>query len=306
VVGVWARRKRNPRPAPTSQPLRHRSTVGELATFERADGSIVSRTVRCMDAFDFLAESASLDGYVITSLPDMVEIGLEHDLDAYRRFLDRAVGEVFERLRERGIAIFYQSNVKTGGLWLDKAHAIHASVDALGGRLLWHKIALFRAPETLMPSIRARGPPYSHLLAFSKGVRIDEPWFEAAATPDVLARGRMPWARAMGVDACEAACELVIAAVAHEARRPGAPLAIVIDPFCGKGTALAVANGHGLDALGVEIQRKRSEAARTLTIPEEDRARLPRAARRAAHAASIGRRSRAAVEREPEPRDDDQ
>ena len=47
----------------------------------------------------------------------------------------------------------------------------------------------------------------------------------------------------------------------------------IVVPFCGIGTALAVANGAGYDALGVERKRKRAELARTLTLDESaDRA----------------------------------
>jgi tRNA G10 N-methylase Trm11 len=40
----------------------------------------------------------------------------------------------------------------------------------------------------------------------------------------------------------------------------------VVDPFCGKGTVLAVANSLGLDALGVELSGKRCRAARKLSL----------------------------------------
>jgi tRNA G10 N-methylase Trm11 len=40
----------------------------------------------------------------------------------------------------------------------------------------------------------------------------------------------------------------------------------VVDPFCGVGTVLAVANETGLDAIGVELNRKRARKARTLTV----------------------------------------
>jgi tRNA G10 N-methylase Trm11 len=39
-----------------------------------------------------------------------------------------------------------------------------------------------------------------------------------------------------------------------------------LDPFCGVGTVLAVANALGLDALGVERSTKRCEQARQLTV----------------------------------------
>jgi tRNA G10 N-methylase Trm11 len=40
----------------------------------------------------------------------------------------------------------------------------------------------------------------------------------------------------------------------------------VVDPFCGLGSVLAVANSMGLDAIGVEIVAKRARRARGLRI----------------------------------------
>jgi tRNA G10 N-methylase Trm11 len=40
----------------------------------------------------------------------------------------------------------------------------------------------------------------------------------------------------------------------------------VVDPFCGVGTMLAVANAHGLGAVGVELSPKRAERARRLVL----------------------------------------
>jgi tRNA G10 N-methylase Trm11 len=39
---------------------------------------------------------------------------------------------------------------------------------------------------------------------------------------------------------------------------------VVVDPFCGYGTILAVANAQGLDAIGVELSGKRVRKARRL------------------------------------------
>jgi predicted deacylase len=61
----------------------------------------------------------------------------------------------------------------------------------------------------------------------------------------------------MGLHACRAACEAVIAFT---------PTRVVLDPFCGHGTVLAVANALGLDAIGVELGGKRARKARALTI----------------------------------------
>jgi DNA modification methylase len=40
----------------------------------------------------------------------------------------------------------------------------------------------------------------------------------------------------------------------------------VVDPFCGSGTTLAVANKFGLDAVGVDIAKEYCEKARKLKI----------------------------------------
>lgn len=61
----------------------------------------------------------------------------------------------------------------------------------------------------------------------------------------------------MGIAACEATCEFLIA---HT------PCRAVVDPFCGVGSMLAVANAYGLDAVGVELSAKRAARARTLTM----------------------------------------
>ncbi len=81
------------------------------------------------------------------------------------------------------------------------------------------------------------------------------------STMDVLPTlGRMTWPRAMGLEACRFSCSYVIDATSTRT---------IIDPFCGVGTALAVANELGLDAIGVELNRKRALRARELVVRPE-------------------------------------
>jgi hypothetical protein len=97
-------------------------------------------------------------------------------------------------------------------------------------------------------------PAWAHLQCFSRTLRLEK----GQASPDVLPRlGEMPWARAMGVEACDAVAAFLLA---HTKCRT------IIDPFCGQGTMLAVANKHGLDAIGVELSAKRAEKARSLAL----------------------------------------
>jgi len=72
--------------------------------------------------------------------------------------------------------------------------------------------------------------------------------------PDVLRRGRTTWARGIGVRCCLALCRYLKKSGFH----------LVVDPFCGEGLVLAVANHYCMNAVGVELSRKRAETARRL------------------------------------------
>ena len=78
----------------------------------------------------------------------------------------------------------------------------------------------------------------------------------AKSTADILPKaGDVTWTRGMGTEACLAACRFILT---HTQTRT------VVDPFCGHGTVLAIANELGLDAIGVELGPKRARKARTL------------------------------------------
>ena len=78
-----------------------------------------------------------------------------------------------------------------------------------------------------------------------------------AATPDVIGSlGKMSWSRAMGTHACDAAVRFVASL----------ELRTIVDPFCGLGSVLAAANAQGLDAIGVELSRRRAAKARALGL----------------------------------------
>jgi len=71
----------------------------------------------------------------------------------------------------------------------------------------------------------------------------------------------------MGVRACLDACRFV---------RDQTASGTVVDPFCGWGTALAVANALGLDAIGVDLSARMCRRARALEIDlETETIRIP-------------------------------
>ena len=208
------------------------------------------RTVHCTDALGWLRDQGVLTGCsVVTSLPDVSELGGMPLPDWKRWFVDSA-RLVLSRLPEDGVALFYQTDIKPDGLWVDKGYLCSRAAEDAGCETLFHKVVCRKPAGT----ITFGRPSYSHLLCFSRGVRVNL----AHATADVLPElGEMTWTKAMGVAACVAACRFI---------QQHTPSRTVVDPFCGLGTALAVANALGLDAVGVELSAKRARRARNLRV----------------------------------------
>jgi hypothetical protein len=208
----------------------------------------VARSVVTGDGVAWLAERR-LDPSVavVTSLPDGSEMpSMSHD--AWRDWFVEVVALICARVADDAPAVFYQTDVKRDGAWVDKAHLVALGAERAGAACLFHKIVC-RAPAGTATFGR---PGYAHLLAFSRALR---PPLDGS-TADVLpALGEMSWPRAMGTAACEEACRFL---------RRSTKCTVVADPFCGLGTMLAVANAHGFDAVGVERSPKRAERARRL------------------------------------------
>ncbi|MBF5044788.1 site-specific DNA-methyltransferase [Aggregicoccus sp. 17bor-14] len=208
------------------------------------------RTVHCTDALAWLEAQGTLAGCsVVTSLPDVSELsGMA--LPDWKRWFVGAARLVLARVPEDGVALFYQTDIKPDGVWVDKGYLCSRAAEEAGFETLFHKVVCRKPAGT----VTWGRPSYSHLLCFSRGVRANL----AHATADVLPElGEMTWTKAMGVSACVAACRFILQ---HTSTRT------VVDPFCGLGTALAVANALGLDAVGVELSPKRARRARNLRV----------------------------------------
>ncbi|WP_342377800.1 site-specific DNA-methyltransferase [Myxococcus stipitatus] len=206
------------------------------------------RTVHCEDALTWLVAQPVLTGCsAVASLPDASEFPTL-SLAEWKAWFIRAAALVMSRVPDDGVAIFYQTDVKDEGLWVDKGYLVSRAAEEAGLGMLWHKVVCRRAPGT----VTFGRPAYSHMLCFSKGVRPDL----AKSTADVLPdAGEVTWTRGMGVEACQLACRFILEQTSTRT---------VVDPFCGHGTALAVANAMGLRAVGVELSRKRARKARNL------------------------------------------
>ena len=191
---------------------------------------------------------ASLRTSVITSLPDVSE--LELDLVGWKAWFVASAEKVIRWVPEGGLAIFFQSDIRLRGAIVDKSSLIVRAAEAAGADIVFHKIVCRNPPGTI-----AYGrPSWSHMIALAHG-----PWEPPRSPgPEVLpAAGFMPWSRAMGVEACREACRYL---------RENTTTETVVDPFCGQGTVLAVAESMGFSAIGVERSTKRCKAARNLVI----------------------------------------
>jgi hypothetical protein len=216
------------------------------------------REVAWADALPWMRARGRIEGAcAVTSLPDVSEVSLS--LPAWRAWFAEAAELVIEAVPDASAALFFQSDIKRDGEWIDKGQLVLRAAETAGAWVLFHKIVCRRPPGTLTGG----RPGFTHLIAVSRALRCPD----VLPIPDVIVdAGPQKWVRAMGVRAAAHAVRFARDQVAGSLGR--AP--VVFDPFCGVGTVLAVANALGLDALGVEKARKRAEQARALTVrPDE-------------------------------------
>lgn len=211
------------------------------------------REVQCADAIAWMKARGTIPGAcAVTSLPDVSEVQLS--LPAWRRWFGEAVQLVVNSVPDESAALFFQSDIKRDGRWIDKGALTIRAAEEAGAHVLFHKIVCRRTPGLLTLG----RPGYTHLIAVSRALRCPE----ALPIPDIIVdAGRLTWVRAMGVRAA-----------AHAVRfaRDQAKATTIFDPFCGVGTVLAVANALGVAALGVERSSKRCVESRRLAVSADE------------------------------------
>lgn len=211
------------------------------------------REIICADAIAWMQARGQIDGAcAVTSLPDVSEIG--KTLPVWREWFLNAVRLVVGAVPDDSAALFFQSDIKRDGVWIDKGALVIRAAEDAGARVLFHKIVCRRPPGMLTQG----RPGFTHLIAVSRAMKCPD----TLPIPDVIAdAGRSLWVRAMGVRAA-----------AHAVRfaRDQVGAKLVFDPFCGVGTIPAVANALGLDALGIELAKKRCEQSRLQSVTPAD------------------------------------
>jgi hypothetical protein len=212
-----------------------------------------SRQVFHADAMVWLAEHAPLVGAsVVTSLPDGAELP-SLTFAEWTVWFVAAAAQVIRSLPSGSVAIFFQSDVLHRGLWVDKAALVTQGARGEGAEILFHKIVCRKPPG----SASFGRASYAHMLGFGRDVKP----FQSTPRVDVLPDGGFrPGVKSMGALACRDACLDVV-------HLTGART--IVDPFCGFGTVLAVANALGLDSIGVDLSARMCRKARTLVIEKD-------------------------------------
>jgi hypothetical protein len=211
------------------------------------------REIICADAIAWMQARGRIEGAcAVTSVPDVSEIG--RTLPVWRDWFLGAVRLVVAAVPDDSAALFFQSDIKRDGTWIDKGSLVIRAAEDAGARVLFHKIVCRRPPGMLTQG----RPGFTHLIAVSRAMQCPD----VLPIPDVIVdAGRSLWVRAMGVRAA-----------AHAVRfaRDKAGAKLIFDPFCGVGTIPAVANALGLDALGIELAKKRCEQSRAQIVTPTD------------------------------------
>src|SRR5262245_39637329 len=107
------------------------------------------------------------DHAIVTSLPDHSEVP-DLGVAGWRRWFVDTVALACRQIGDDAVAIFFQTDVKHDGRWIDKGFLVHLGADAAGSHLLWHKIVCRAAPG----ATTFGRPAYAHLLCVSRGLRL--------------------------------------------------------------------------------------------------------------------------------------
>lgn len=213
----------------------------------------MKREVFQEDALAWLRNKESKTGEsYFASLPDYSEFP-ELRLEEWKEWFIGSASLIIKKTAEDDVSIFFQSDIKHEGLWVDKSYLCLKAAEESGARLLWHKIAC-RAPAGVATFGR---PAYSHILCFSKKLILDP----GLSTADVLPEmGEKSWQRGIGLMPA-----LMISKFVKEVVKSHT----LINPFCGEGAMLASANHQDLKAIGIEKGKKRAQRAREIEISSD-------------------------------------
>lgn len=209
-----------------------------------------TRTVVQSDVLEWLARTP-LDARhaVVASLPDYGELP-ERAVAPWKSWFARVADAIFAAAHPSSPLVFYQSDVRHAGAWIDKGYLVQQAAERAGAALLLHRVVCRHPAGTIA---RARAT-WSHLLLFSKRLRCSRRFSYADVLPD---GGPRVWVKGLGLVTCEEIVRMI---------RQESDCDTLVHLFAGKGLLLEVAREHGLHAVGVDLSRRQCRQAERFSL----------------------------------------
>src|SRR5690349_13653999 len=122
--------------------------IGPAKRAASPNGTTPAREVHCADAIPWMLARGKIEGAcAVTSLPDVSELSLS--LADWRTWFLRAVELVVGSVHDESAAIFFQSDIKRAGTWIDKGALVVRAAEDAGAHVLFHKVVSRRQPGQL-------------------------------------------------------------------------------------------------------------------------------------------------------------
>lgn len=204
-----------------------------------------TKTIHQGDVLAWLAANDITEGQaIVASIPDAAELP-NSEKEPWKLWFMEVAAAIFAKAPEHSPIIFYQSDVRHAGGWIDKSYLVQKMAEQAGATLLLHRVVC-RHPAGTITFGRST---YSHLMMFGKTLRNSQKFGYADVIPD---GGPAAWVRGLGVHSCEAIVRMILQeSTCHT----------LLHLFCGKGLLLEVARKEGLHTIGVDLSKKQCRHA---------------------------------------------
>jgi hypothetical protein len=187
---------------------------------------VSDRIIICGDSLTILSKQDLEPMNIFTGMPDNTEMNL--DYKQYEEYRNKILPRIFE-LGKDNILLFTQTDKKATyeGEWFDKISIIYKYARIYSLKLIFHNIALYTHEDGF--------PQYQHYLCFSNKLQPQKNRLLLGG--DKLYKNGTPFG-------------IILDALKFLTK---SDCKAVLDPFCGKGTNLALANLFGICGVGIDI-----------------------------------------------------